>query len=818
MKETPWNLETNTSPSFEKPIKGPNALGLPRLRISPWRFSPPPGAENLELWMTEATRWTPSSKLLRRIVQEFVPRDKGKNTLQKTEWFLNFLDNNAKAMVDASIESALADKPDFRELHWLQSFCLEVGTKDVNPNKGLYLYDSLRTLLPSEIRENDKASEAISRWIVSQTSGNSIIRCLKQIVLLSEEKAKQKIEILRHLDTKSILMHWLDTTDVSALRNLAPEIKFLMTVNSGGIESNVVANLAKLVDFNSVSKLEKANRDSGSNDLTDYARGSTGENFAKALFNLDISSDFENFADGELHRSMTSFTERLFASLLLKDSKTPDEDRSDTIASYLMKIASNPTPMLALRRQDAQVLRWYENIRAPSGFPGAEVFTKTIDSHKRSSHDRAFRTIMSLMKNGSFSELQSMFLSGSAQCIRLHNRKGNWPQKSELTMGSVDDWRRDGHNWNWGALEGTGLSKVPSERFSSLSDIETISMNAQTFKAYLLLDHATREGDEGLVPLVEQHLIKGGALMELKALRMYKAFRNPNSSLNALLNTYRDVLDLDRQMYLMHLDGKEKLVSRVSIDHVPRFIGSKVYEWYGREIGHSSDLLPRMMPGEPRKRIHEAIELCDDWLKPFFKNMNRHNMMRTLAKAIELDGVDLTSIEEVEEHLRSVEEELPELTFQAYPDHIFKSPWDLYDVETFGSRNLRMRFTGGASSLTEPIRFEGLQTQFSREMATVIRFLRCRFEKDDEGLIQAICEAYGVPGFERILSQTPRNELDLLLEEITLKLKEKGLPESVLVKLEREIRNNDLDEHSRYTLEDKLGSLDLVNRALLLVK
>ena len=123
-----------------------------------------------------------------------------------------------------------------------------------------------------------------------------------------------------------------------------------------------------------------------------------------------------------------------------------------------------------------------------------------------------------------------------------------------------------------------------------------------------------------------------------------------------------------------------------------------------------------------------------------------------------------------------------------------------------------------ASSLTEPIRFEGLQTQFSREMATVIRFLRCRFEKDDEGLIQAICEVYGVPGFERILSQTPQNELDLLLEEITLKLKEKGLPESVLVKLEREIRNNDLDEHSRYTLEDKLGSLDLVNRALLLVK
>ena len=820
MEETPWDLEDSTSPSFENPIKSPNSLGLPRLRISPWKFSPPPGAEDLELWMTEATRWTPSYRLLRRIVREFVPRDKGEKTLEKTEWFLNFLDNNAKAMFDASIVSALAERPDFRELHWLQSFCLEVGSKDVNPNKGLYLYDSLRTLLPSELHENEKASKAISRWIVSQTSGDSIIRCLKHIVSLSEGKAKQKTEILRHLDTKLILMHWLDTTDVSALHNLVPEIKFLMTVNSGGIESNVVANLARLVDFNSGSKLEKANSDSGSNDLRDQARGSKGEKFAKALFDLDISSDFENFADAGLHRSMTSFAMRLFGNLLLRDSNTPDEVRSDTIASYLMKIASRPTLMSALKRHDAQILSWYENIQHPSGFPGAEAFTKTIDSHKKSSHDRAFRTIMSSMKNGSFSELQSMFSTGAAQCIRLHNRKESWPQKSELTMGlnHVDNWRRDGHNWNWSALEGTGLSKVPSERFASKSDIETISMNAQTFKAYLLLDHATREGDEGLIPLIEQHLIKGGALMELKALRLYKAFTNPKISLNGILHTYCDVLDLDRQMYLMHLDGEEKLLSKVPIDHVPGFIGSKVFEIFGEEIGNSNDLLPRKTHDEYEKRIHRAIDLCDDRLKPFFKNMNLHSRMQALAKAIKPDGVDLTSIEEVEVHLRSVEDQLPELTFQAYPDHIFQSPWDLYDVETFGRKNLRLRFVGGAPSLTEPMPIEGYQSQFSREMANVIRFLRYRSDGDESGLVQAICEAYGVPGFERILSQTPRNELDLLLEEITLKLKEKGLPESVLVKLEREIRNNDLDEHSRYTLEDKLGSLDLVNRALFLVK
>jgi hypothetical protein len=94
----------------------------------------------------------------------------------------------------------------------------------------------------------------------------------------------------------------------------------------------------------------------------------------------------------------------------------------------------------------------------------------------------------------------------------------------------------------------------------------------------------------------------------------------------------------------------------------------------------------------------------------------------------------------------------------------------------------------------------------------VIRFLRCRFEKDDEGLIQAICEAYGVPGFERILSQTPQNELDLLLGDISLRLE--GLPESLRQNLLQAIRNNELDEPGRYILEDKLGSLELVNKAI----
>ena len=116
------------------------------------------------------------------------------------------------------------------------------------------------------------------------------------------------------------------------------------------------------------------------------------------------------------------------------------------------------------------------------------------------------------------------------------------------------------------------------------------------------------------------------------------------------------------------------------------------------------------------------------------------------------------------------------------------------------------------------MRVQGIQPQYSREISTIIQFLRCRVEKDDEGLIQAICDAYGVPGFRKILCQTTPNELDFLLEDISLKLKEEGIPDSLWKKLERAILNNNLDDEHRWNLNKGLGGLELVNKAIDLVK
>ena len=58
----------------------------------------------------------------------------------------------------------------------------------------------------------------------------------------------------------------------------------------------------------------------------------------------------------------------------------------------------------------------------------------------------------------------------------------------------------------------------------------------------------------------------------------------------------------------------------------------------------------------------------------------------------------------------------------------------------------------------------------------------------------------------------------LLLGDISLRMKEQGLPESLRQNLLKAIRNNGLDESDRYILEDKLGSLESVNKAIDLAK
>ena len=127
-------------------------------------------------------------------------------------------------------------------------------------------------------------------------------------------------------------------------------------------------------------------------------------------------------------------------------------------------------------------------------------------------------------------------------------------------LSHVHTWRVGGHNWNWKKLPSSGVSADPTERFGSPDGIAAISNNIHTFTAYILLNQSIRTSADGIDrKLIEAHLIKGGALNELSALRMYDACRDPEKSINDVLTTYCDVLDLNRQMYLMHLGGATKV-------------------------------------------------------------------------------------------------------------------------------------------------------------------------------------------------------------------------------------------------------------------
>ena len=823
MESTPWDAYQDEQPNFESHIRAPDVVGRPRLKISPWKFSRPPHAEpeQFELWMSEETRWTPSSKILRKIANEFLQKPEHYLKRQKTEWFLNFLENDAKQMLEASTKAILCDEPDFRELHWLQSFCLNLEAIEENPNKETYFYNQLRVLLESELSANDKVAEAVSRWVLSQKSGQSIQTCLKHIASLSSEKKTRKREILRHLDTKSILIHWLNTVNVRRLVDLAPEIKFLFTVNDDGLNSAVVEELSHLLSFNNRKKQQNPPQQKKTSlQEIDYRSNKAPEEaFLNALLSINLSKDFNRF-EGELLDSTKNFTERMFAGLLLHDAKSVDESRLNLLYSELTFAASHLQMNLEGEHRANEVLSWFESIKNPSGFDGAELLLKSINEVKEGAHDVAFRTLMRVMKEGSFVKMEPLFSTHPAQCIRLHKSiKPDWPYNREMSTGlnHVQTWRFGGHNWNWKKLPSSGVRADPTERFGSPDGIAAISNNIHTFTAYILLDRFVRTSPDGIDrELIEAHLIKGGALNELSALRMYDACSDPEKSINDVLTTYCDVLDLNRQMYLMHLEGGNQLVSSVPINYIPPSISREIFREYGNDLENTIDLLPRYIPGEASRPIQNAIVECEKKLKPYFLAMNNHNLRSSISQRLRPNNVDLNSPEDAIQYVSEVVDALGEATFQAYPDEIFTFPDNFYDVEFNGRRELALRFVGGSSMLTQPTQLLGWHWGWSPK--PFFEFLKHRVADDEEMLIKAICREYGVPGFQKILSQKFDRDPRKLLEELEQLLEEQKVPAGIILSILRAIEENKLDASQEYIIKDKLGNLAIVDEIIELMK
>ena len=823
MESTPWDAYQNEQPNFETHIRAPDVVGLPRLKISPWKFRRPPheGPEKNELWMGEETRWTPSSKILRKIANEFLQKPKHHLKRQKTEWFLNYLENDAEKMLASSVKAILCDEPDFRQLHWLQSFSLSLEAIEENPNKDTYFYNQLRVLFESELSANDKVAEAVSLWVLSQKSGQSIQTCLKHIASLSSEKKTRKREILRHLDTKSILIHWLNTVNVRRLVDLAPEIKFLFTVNDDGLNSAVVEELSHLLSFNNRKKQQKTlqQKKTRLREIDYTSNKAPEEAFLNALLSINISKDFNRF-EGELLDSAKNFTERMFAGLLLRDAKSVDESRLNLLYSELTFAASHLQMNLEGEHRANQVLSWFESIKNPSGFDGAELLLKSINEVKEGAHNVAFRTLMRVMKEGSFVKMEPLFSTNPAQCIRLHKSiKPDWPYNQEMSTGlsHVHTWRVGGHNWNWKKLPSSGVSADPTERFGSPDGIAAISNNIHTFTAYILLNQSIRTSADGIDrKLIEAHLIKGGALNELSALRMYDACRDPEKSINDVLTTYCDVLDLNRQMYLMHLGGRNELVSSVPINYIPPSISREIFREYEKELKNTSDLLPRYIPGEASRPIQNAIVECEKKLKPYFLAMNNHNLHSSISQRLRPNNVDLNSPEDAIQHVSEVVDALEEATFEAYPDEIFTFPDDFYDVELKGRQELALRFVGGASMLTQPTQLLGWHLRWSPK--PFFEFLKHRVADDEERLIKAICREYGVPGFQKILLQKFERDPRKLLEELEQLLVEQKVPEGIIFSILRAVEENTLDASQKFIIQDKLGNLAIVDEIIQLME
>ena len=118
--------------------------------------------------------------------------------------------------------------------------------------------------------------------------------------------------------------------------------------------------------------------------------------------------------------------------------------------------------------------------------------------------------------------------------------------------------------------------------------------------------------------------------------------------------------------------------------------------------------------------------------------------------------------------------------------------------------------------LTQPTQLLGWHWGWSPK--PFFEFLKHRVADDEEMLIKAICREYGVPGFQKILSQKFDRDPRKLLEELEQLLEEQKVPAGIILSILRAIEENKLDASQEYIIKDKLGNLAIVDEIIELMK
>ena len=620
----PWRIHSNQISQ----ITFQNESYVPRLKVGPWKFTAPPETERkpeyAPSWISESQYWSPSIKLLQRMIEYTHRKDENETKRNQLCWLLDYVAQDGESMVENCL--MCFDSGDSSFIRWVFGATIDIDNEK-SPNTGTWFYDQLKLELKKKLNVEGKGQDqrllsALSIWLAELNDASDIVRGLGYIAdLVGEDnntKSKKAVsEIYANLDS-SILNRWLTIVNLNHIDVMPKEIISL----SGGEGRDIfykLNNLMQATDPHSdfATSLFKVRISSIQESLPKLsnASGFAMDLFAKMLW--DGRTDPRNrwswrkLRNEEIYNRLRSFDERLCprgdAGKMRKLSSKDSLKRKCDVCGYIKK------------EGDDEAVEWFNDVykyinQLTYLLSGTPKWVNSVLETIRAAKDDRFEYLMKNINSGKTPFL-AHFKTRDARVIEIIS-PDKWPFDE-----SKETWRKSGHLFNWNLLgDVRGIPTAATARFTEKTK-QTIALNGKTFDGYM-------EVFKGKEKKAFNSFIGGGSIPEAQVM-LLKSIQLGESE-TELLNKYCKAIMLEADIYINHVyrnNAEKRAIENWSdwmsmpdiLLEAPLFKGEF---WGGFEEGPQS------------KRDWDDI--WGEWLNPYIRQMNQYFELHAFLEKLKL--------------------------------------------------------------------------------------------------------------------------------------------------------------------------------------
>ena len=731
---TPWQLD----PTSISQIPFPKECHIPRLNIGPWKFTAPPESEYGESWISENQHWSPSIEILQKVIKQTLKGEENSMALRRMRWVLDYLGEDGKAMVDASLEDYKSG--DSSALGWVFRTTISNDGED-SPNTGMWFHDSLIIALKKELEEkNSLLLSAISKWLIELDDASDIRKGLQYVANLVKDGTKNSKKLVTYIYTNldsEVLVRWLELVNIDALNMVPREIIAL----GGEKGRNMFTNLNNLMEAGNARATSAFDEERSTKMITQ-------PEFASSLFKVKIGLIGEEFQK-PLRVALRSFVMRVITKLLSEPAASSrgggwslGEVRNEEIFNRLKKFDEWECPKDNGRMQNVrgdrgaprrkcnicgqtrkigildESVEWFRDFNDTAvGLKGHNSLISSIQQHIRSARDARFQYLMENIRGGK-GPFTEQFQTRDAEVIDIGSSHA-WPYWDYGVDGG-ELWRNSGHLFDWNILgRDRGINEVPAARFAGFEGTRAIALNGKTFDGYM----ATFRGEDDLA---YKSFIDGGAIPESQVMLLKSI--PLGEGVTRLLNDYCEAILLESRIYLTHVNK-----------HAKNAIIGDSWEW---------DLLPREI-------LEDYKFNTESWkwvIEPYLRQMNVYLELHAFLEKIK------SRVDEVTEDVSAA---LTSCKYEAIEVIVYKS-----DAFRGGRDEKQPR----GKELLEGFRNEELQETITcSPNVTIINDFICLLDgyerASQEGdlniYLNTIFKVIDAPGLEKVFAESSEGGYEL---------------------------------------------------------